>query len=121
MFKIGIGPSSSHTMGPWRSAQLFLSELNEAGLLPSVSSLTVELYGSLAKTGKGHATDLGVQLGLSSEDFTTIDSQRISELISKIAENKSLNLAGQFPIPFLPERDILFLKDQQKNNLEKSS
>ncbi|MGZ3844831.1 MAG: serine dehydratase beta chain, partial [Flavisolibacter sp.] len=68
MFKIGVGPSSSHTLGPWRAAQRFVDTLIERKQLDSVISLKVLLYGSLAKTGKGHGTDIAVQLGLSGDD-----------------------------------------------------
>ena len=73
MLKIGVGPSSSHTMGPWRAAQRFLDELSPA-IRAVVSRVTVDLFGSLAKTGKGHGTDIAVQLGLCGEDPETIDS-----------------------------------------------
>ena len=68
MFKIGVGPSSSHTLGPWRAAQLFTAKLAERHFFDEVVSLKVLLYGSLAKTGKGHGTDIAVQLGLCGED-----------------------------------------------------
>src|SRR5687768_2870181 len=64
IFKIGIGPSSSHTLGPWRAALRFLDSLQQKGALSNVSEIQVVLYGSLAKTGKGHGTDIAVQLGL---------------------------------------------------------
>ena len=63
MFKIGVGPSSSHTLGPWRAAQLFLKSLIDTNILEQVVSMEILLYGSLAKTGKGHGTDIAVQLG----------------------------------------------------------
>ena len=71
IIKIGIGPSSSHTMGPWCAAQRFLEECGDR--LAEVESITVTLFGSLAKTGKGHATDVAVLMGLSGEDYTQID------------------------------------------------
>ncbi|MGI9427160.1 MAG: L-serine ammonia-lyase [Bythopirellula sp.] len=113
MFKIGIGPSSSHTMGPWRAAQQFLAELDAAGVLPDVNALSVDLYGSLAKTGKGHATDMGLLLGLSGEDPAAFDSRRRASLIAHIEETETLSLAGQFQVSFCPARDIRFLRDQQ--------
>ena len=72
IFKIGIGPSSSHTLGPWRAAESFLKALVETRGLEQVLSVQVYLYGSLAKTGKGHGTDLAVMLGLAGYDPTTI-------------------------------------------------
>jgi len=71
MFKIGIGPSSSHTLGPWRAALRFIDGLRNRGQLADVESLQVLLYGSLAKTGKGHGTDVAVMLGLCGEDPVT--------------------------------------------------
>lgn len=64
MLKIGVGPSSSHTLGPWRAALRFLKSLEGAGTLSTVKGVKILLYGSLAKTGKGHGTDIAVQLGL---------------------------------------------------------
>jgi len=77
MFKIGVGPSSSHTMGPWRAVQRFFDELTPAQRL-STQQVQVDLYGSLAKTGKGHGTDIAVMLGLLGEDPETIDVERES-------------------------------------------
>lgn len=67
MFKIGIGPSSSHTLGPWRAAQRFVEKLHEAQALPQVEQINILLYGSLAKTGVGHGTDIAILLGLSGD------------------------------------------------------
>lgn len=109
IFKIGVGPSSSHTLGPWRAAERFLNSLNENKLLPMVSRVKVWLYGSLAKTGKGHGTDIAVQLGLSGEDPVTFDVQSIESRINDIAGMKKLILAGKFEIDFEPAEDIEFL------------
>jgi L-serine dehydratase len=68
MFKIGVGPSSSHTLGPWKASLLFLQSLEEKNILQQVENIEVLLYGSLAKTGIGHGTDVAVQLGLSGDD-----------------------------------------------------
>ncbi|MGN6531994.1 MAG: serine dehydratase beta chain, partial [Ginsengibacter sp.] len=84
MFKIGVGPSSSHTLGPWRAAQLFLKTLQEKDILNEVASIEILLYGSLAKTGKGHGTDIAVQLGLCGDDPVTFDVNLIFEKISCI-------------------------------------
>ena len=65
MLKIGVGPSSSHTLGPWRAAEKFLAELRSQNIINTVHRVKVDLYGSLSLTGKGHATDLAVMLGLS--------------------------------------------------------
>src|SRR6516165_10832040 len=73
MFKIGIGPSSSHTLGPWRAAQRFVQSVKKAQSLREVKKVEVLLYGSLAKTGKGHGTDIAIQLGLSGDDPVSFD------------------------------------------------
>ena len=112
MLKIGVGPSSSHTLGPWRAAQRFLSELPPA-LRSSVSRVHVDLYGSLAKTGKGHGTAIAVQLGLRGEDPETIDVAMIAGLIRDIARTKRIRLAGGREVPFEPDLDIEFHHDQQ--------
>ena len=91
MFKIGVGPSSSHTLGPWRAAQMFVDSLKKDGTLQQVTALKVLLYGSLAKTGKGHGTDIAVQLGLCGEDPVTFPVDEIVSRISSIANNKNLD------------------------------
>jgi len=73
IFKIGVGPSSSHTLGPWRAALQFLDTLREKNQLDAVSAVSIVLYGSLAKTGRGHGTDIAVILGLCGEDPVTFD------------------------------------------------
>jgi L-serine dehydratase len=107
IFKIGVGPSSSHTLGPWRAAQSFVSSLESKGLLNKLKHIQVLLYGSLAKTGKGHGTDIAIQLGLSGYDPVTIDTSLIPSVIERIAQNNSLG-SGQ-DISFDPSRDIVFL------------
>lgn len=109
MFKIGVGPSSSHTLGPWRAAQRFIQSLQTANQLQSVVSLNVLLYGSLAKTGKGHGTDIAVQLGLCGDDPVTFEIGRITPKIEDIAAMKRLVLAGLHEIEFDPSEDIDFL------------
>src|ERR1700761_2642764 len=84
MFKIGVGPSSSHTLGPWRAAQRFTSSMESKGLLSGLTGLKILLYGSLAKTGKGHGTDIAVQLGLAGEDPVSFDPSLIDPTIEKI-------------------------------------
>ncbi|MEY2586249.1 MAG: hypothetical protein RLY11_98, partial [Bacteroidota bacterium] len=78
MFKICVGPSSSHTLGPWRAAQQLVSSIEHQQKLSSVASIKVFLYGSLAKTGRGHGTDLAISLGLSGEDPETIPVDQIN-------------------------------------------
>jgi L-serine dehydratase len=109
MFKIGVGPSSSHTLGPWRAAQRFLAVLENRNSLSQVASLRVLLYGSLAKTGIGHGTDIAVQLGLSGDDPVTFAVDQIHNKISDIASMKILLLAGRHEISFDPREDIEFL------------
>src|SRR5947208_215769 len=77
IFKIGVGPSSSHTMGPWRAAQAFVEVLRSRGALNRVKRVRTDLYGSLAKTGHGHGTDVAVMLGLSGDDPVTSDTATI--------------------------------------------
>ena len=109
MFKIGVGPSSSHTLGPWRAAGLFLKSLQQKDLLHKVCRLEVLLYGSLAKTGKGHGTDIAVQLGLRGEDPVTFDVNLIDAVVNDIKLNKKLLLDGKYEIDFDPGEDIEFL------------
>lgn len=112
MFKIGVGPSSSHTLGPWRAAGLFLKTLQDKNILEKVVSMEVLLYGSLAKTGKGHGTDIAVQLGLSGEDPVTFEVNLITEKIKQIKDQKRLFLNGEHEIEFDPIEDIEFLKNE---------
>ncbi len=109
IFKIGVGPSSSHTLGPWRAAQRFLQTLESNGRLFDVTAVRVLLYGSLAKTGKGHGTDIAVQLGLSGDDPVTFDVHEIQPKMRDIAEMKKLVLHGKHEIDFDPAEDIDFL------------
>lgn len=109
MFKIGVGPSSSHTLGPWRAAQRFTDSLQQQNLLFNVSSIEVLLYGSLAKTGVGHGTDVAIQLGLSGDDPVTFDVNNIHAKITDIKTMQKLVLAGKHEIDFNPVEDIEFL------------
>ncbi|MFT4092114.1 MAG: serine dehydratase beta chain [Niabella sp.] len=81
MLKIGVGPSSSHTLGPWRAAERFINELIVKDLLQEVATVTILLYGSLAKTGAGHGTGIAVQLGLCGFDPVTFDVEQIDPVI----------------------------------------
>ena len=109
MFKIGIGPSSSHTLGPWRAAQMFTESLRKADKLDQVVRLEVLLYGSLAKTGVGHGTDIAIQLGLCGEDPVTFDVNSIHARINDIRLMKKLVLGARHEIDFDPKEDIEFL------------
>ena len=109
MFKVGVGPSSSHTLGPWKAALLFLKSLEEKNILQEVQSIEVLLYGSLAKTGIGHGTDVAIQLGLSGEDPVTFNVDNITAKINDISSMKKLLLNGKHEINFDPKEDIEFL------------
>ncbi len=95
MFKIGVGPSSSHTLGPWRAALRFIKTLQQKNLLQRTRSIIVLLYGSLAKTGKGHGTDIAVLMGLCGEDPVTVDVNSIPSKIETIQGQKKLLLNGE--------------------------
>jgi L-serine dehydratase len=112
IFKIGIGPSSSHTLGPWRAAQSFIRSLQENNHMPDLTAIQILLYGSLAKTGKGHGTDIAVQLGLSGDDPVSFDVNEIAAKIQAIKSSKKLLLGGTKELDFDPQNDILFLFDQ---------
>lgn len=108
IFKIGVGPSSSHTLGPWRAALRFVDSIRAIGM-HKVQHVRVLLYGSLAKTGKGHGTDVAVILGLCGEDPVTFDVNLITPRIAQISEEKQMTLGGELSIPFNPVTDVTFL------------
>lgn len=112
MFKIGVGPSSSHTMGPWLAAGKFVERLSRKNDV-SVATVAVELYGALAKTGNGHGTGIAVQLGLCGYSPRTIDVESITPTIKKIAQEKRLSLHHCNEIAFDPKADIHFHHDIQ--------
>jgi L-serine dehydratase len=109
MFKIGVGPSSSHTLGPWKAALKCIEIIQAKYTLDSVSKISVLLYGSLAKTGKGHGTDTAIILGLSGEDPVTIDVDTIGDKLDYINTTQKLLLNGSFEIDFNPFDTIIFL------------
>lgn len=111
IFKIGVGPSSSHTLGPWRAALRFLETVS-AKDINRVKSVKVLLYGSLAKTGKGHGTDVAVILGLCGEDPVTFDVNQIDSRIKEIGTEKQMNLGKGKSIPFDPQTDVVFLMNE---------
>jgi len=111
MLKIGVGPSSSHTLGPWRAAERFLGELRNENLIHSINRIKVDLYGSLSLTGKGHATDLSIILGLSGQDPEYIPVQNISGIIKIIEDKNEINLGNEISIPFHFLQDIIFNKN----------
>lgn len=109
IFKIGIGPSSSHTLGPWRAAQQFVETLSAEGALPIVTGIKILLYGSLAKTGKGHGTDIAILLGLSGDDPVTFDVGAIDGKIKDIETSHRLSLGATQDIDFSVTDDLIFL------------
>ena len=111
MLKIGVGPSSSHTLGPWRGAERFLNELRTEGIFEKVNRVKVDLYGSLSLTGRGHATDLAVMLGLSGADPEYVPIDDIANIIDDINLNRHIFLGGLRYIPFEIATDIVFNKN----------
>ena len=111
LFKIGIGPSSSHTMGPMRAAHTFVLELASAGLLERTARIVASLYGSLALTGKGHGTDRAVLLGFLGEEAATIDPGTVERKLLAIAESGRLLLLGRHAVPFQSVDGLLFFRD----------
>jgi L-serine dehydratase len=109
IFKIGIGPSSSHTLGPWRAAQRFTDSIRARNGLAGLHQISVLLYGSLAKTGKGHGTDIAIQLGLAGEDPVTFDTGLIETAIQTIRLTHKLIIRGEQTVHFDPDTDISFL------------
>lgn len=112
IFKIGIGPSSSHTVGPMRAAGQFVHALEQDGLLAQVARVRIDLYGSLGATGRGHATDLGVILGLFGEMPDTIDPATVKPRLAEVQRSGLLPLGGKHPVAFQRVRDIAFLGEQ---------
>jgi len=108
MLKIGVGPSSSHTLGPWRAAERWIKELKAVNKFDSVEKITVDLYGSLSLTGKGHATDLAIMLGLSGANPETIPTETIDVIIATIRNTNVLVFNNEKPLEFHPKADIIF-------------
>jgi L-serine dehydratase len=108
MFKVGIGPSSSHTLGPWRAALKFVENLEQKNMLEDIIEVHVYLYGSLAKTGKGHGTDIAVQLGLCGEDPVTMKVEDVHTHIEQIAADQIIRIDGKKKIAFIPGDNIVF-------------
>ncbi len=108
MLKIGVGPSSSHTLGPWRAAMRFIEKLKAKGNFDQVTDIQVELYGSLSLTGKGHATDIAVLLGLEGLDPQKFPVEEISQITQRIENKHILLLNSEKAIPFVPSEQIVF-------------
>ena len=112
LYKIGVGPSSSHTMGPMRAARQFARDLESGGLLDRIARVQVDLYGSLALTGLGHGTDRAVLLGLAGNEAATIDPAAIETTVAAIRAAGRIELAGRRGIEFNEPRDLIFHRDQ---------
>ncbi|WP_026604072.1 L-serine ammonia-lyase [Methylomonas sp. 11b] len=108
IFKIGIGPSSSHTVGPMRAAMTFVNNLEQRGFIGEVQRLRIELFGSLGATGKGHGTDKAVLLGLEGEAPDLIDPAIIPQRLATIRETGAVKLLHRYPVPFNEKADLLF-------------
>jgi L-serine dehydratase len=111
VFRIGIGPSSSHTVGPMSAVASFLEELAAKGVFDQVQRVCAKLYGSLALTGVGHATDFAVIAGLTGETPESVDPVGGLERVASIKRERRLHLGGRHDIVFAPETDLLFHKD----------
>ncbi|MEU9065116.1 L-serine ammonia-lyase [Streptomyces sp. NPDC048430] len=107
LFSIGIGPSSSHTVGPMRAARLFVQHLDDLGLLTDAHGVRTELFGSLGATGRGHGTPGAVVLGLEANDPATVDAEQADQDIARVAATGELNLAGKHAIRFDTDRDLV--------------
>ncbi|MCH5377091.1 MAG: L-serine ammonia-lyase [Planctomycetes bacterium] len=113
LFTIGIGPSSSHTVGPMRAARRFVMSLDVAGQLSRTARITVHLYGSLALTGKGHGTDKAVLLGLQGEIPETTDPDLVDARAAAVCSSQELNLLGRHRIRFVERHDLHFVRGKR--------
>lgn len=112
IFKIGIGPSSSHTVGPMKAARAFLAGAHERGELEAAAAVSVELYGSLAATGKGHATDTAILLGLLGHEPDTVDPGRVPAYLAQVHESQRIALLGEREVTFDPGSDLEFRRGE---------
>jgi L-serine dehydratase len=110
LFKIGIGPSSSHTVGPMRAARLFTLRLQQLGLLAQTARVRCWLYGSLGATGKGHGSDTAVLLGLAGHEPDTVDVDAVPALLQTIRSEQGLRLLDEHPTPFIEREDLLLMR-----------
>lgn len=113
LFSIGIGPSSSHTIGPMRASRKFSLKLKDQDLLSQIDHIVVDLYGSLALTGKGHSTDIAILLGLEGKTPEGIDPQEVQICVDRVRENQILKIAGLREISFQEKEQLLFHFDKQ--------
>ena len=112
LFKIGIGPSSSHTVGPMVAGKRFLADMKQDGCFDDIHAVTVELYGSLALTGKGHSTDVATLLGLCGEEPDKVDPDAVPEILAEIRESRGLKLDGEKVITFTESEHLIFKFDE---------
>lgn len=112
LFSVGIGPSSSHTVGPMRAARSFTQHLADEGLIDSVTRVRTELYGSLAATGIGHGTDIAVVLGLAGHDPETVDPDQAVPWVNAAVAEEMLLLQGHHQIAFHSAQDVRFQHGQ---------
>ncbi len=112
LFKIGIGPSSSHTVGPMRAARLFVSRLAHDGQLDTTTRVVCGLYGSLGATGKGHGSDKAVLLGLAGHEPDTVDADAVPQLLQAMREEQALLLLGRHRIHFNEREDLKFYRSE---------
>eukprot|EP01036_Dinobryon_divergens_P001678 gene1678-2202_t len=110
LFKIGIGPSSSHTVGPMRAARMFSVAVREANLMGLVLRVRCELYGSLGATGKGHGTDKAVLLGLEGHEPDQVNPDLIDSILERIRGQQNLQLMGIYPLAFNEREDLVFFR-----------
>src|ERR1700754_114856 len=108
LFKIGIGPSSSHTVGPMRAARLFAARIEHEGKLAATARVCSQMYGSLGATGKGHGTDKAVLLGLCGHEPDSVDVDAIAGIVERIRSSHELPLLGGRMIGFDEKRDLVF-------------
>lgn len=112
IIKVGIGPSSSHTMGPWNAAEMFLDLIRRTQSIQQVKEVFVEFFGSLAKTGIGHGTDIAGMLGLAGENFISIDTNTINDKIATIKNEQKIHLGGEKTIPFIYGQHLILNKSK---------
>jgi L-serine dehydratase len=110
LFKIGIGPSSSHTVGPMRAARLFVARLRHEGQLAATARVRCWLYGSLGATGKGHGSDTAVLLGLAGHEPDTVDVDQVPALLAALRASQRITLLGEQAVDFREAEDLLFLR-----------
>ncbi|MBU4410360.1 MAG: L-serine ammonia-lyase, partial [Actinobacteria bacterium] len=107
LFRVGIGPSSSHTVGPMKAAGRFVAALSADGLLGQVAGVKAELFGSLGATGHGHGSVAAVVLGLAGQDPETVDPPAVRPMVQSCRDSGQLKLAGDKVIAFNPDTDVV--------------